>query len=611
MGMHRSATRNVGRVLSHRKWLLSASLILVFGLWGFAARVQGAEQKGAGSPAPVKTALAAEGGIASSLSYTGDVKAASQVMVVPKATGRIQRLLVDVGSEVKKGDVIAELDSASLKAQVSQATGNLTAAQARLSSMESGPRSEQVAQLKAQVDSAQAGLDQAQAAADKVKKGATENDLQMARADADTARAALAKVKQGPTQTQWWQALGALDTARANMKAAEAKLADVKAGPKPAEISQAEAAVEGARAALYAADDRKDWAEDGVPNANKWASMVTSGGQADKAAAAALANYNAAVEALNLLKSRPLPVELQSAQSAFDSAKAAYDQWSNAVDEMKRGPKPEDIQQAESAVAKAEARLKQMQDGPTEEDIRTAEAGVSRAQAGLEQAQQAYALAQRPFTKNDLDAAKAAVTQARGAVDMAEIALGETSVISPVDGTVSDKFQSEGALVGPQAALVSVISRDVELVLGVEESQIGLIQEGQKAEITVPAYPGTLFPASVALIAPSADPKSRTFRVRILPEANDGKLRQGMLAQVNIVTQEKSKTVVVPKEAVVSRSGQSAVFVLKNGTVKMQSVRLGQAKNGTVEVLSGVEVGDEVIVSGQNDLRDGDRIKKG
>ncbi|MHB0869580.1 MAG: efflux RND transporter periplasmic adaptor subunit [Chloroflexota bacterium] len=604
------------RGYDHWRLLLAGglALALAFGLWGFATRAQGAEQKvpayqGAGA-VTVKTAQATEGGIASSLSYTGDVKAVSQVAVLPKATGRIESLLVDVGSKVKKGDTIAQLDSASLKAQVSQARGNLASTQARLANMETGSRAEQIAQAKA-------GLDAAQAKANTVHKGATEAELQAAQSAADSARAnlqnarvAYEKVKQGPTQTQWWQALGALDSARANMKSTEAKLADVKAGSKPADIASAEAAVESARAALYAADDKKDYAGDNNSMSSLAQLGVTSAGQAGRNSEAALANYNAAVEKLNLLKSYPLPADLQASQSAYDAAKASYDQWFNAVDEMKRMPKAEDLQQAQAGVdvaqatlSSAEARLKQLQDGPTEDDLAAIDATV-------EQARQAYNLALQPYTKHDIEMARAGVTQAQAAMEMAEIALAEAKVVSPVEGTVSDRLQSEGALVSPQTPIVSVISSDVELLLGVEESQIGQVQDGQKAEITVAAYPGVLFPARVASIAPSADPRSRTFQVKVRPEVNDGRLRQGMFAQVSIVTQEKAKAVLIPKEAVVTRSGQTSVFVLKDDVVQMRPVKLGLGKNGTVEVLNGVDAGEEVVVAGQNDLRDGDKVRK-
>jgi len=599
-----------------RWWSSGLVLVLVLGLWGFATRAQGAEQRapayqGAG-PVSVKTAQATEGPISAGLSYTGDVAAVSQVAVLPKATGRIEKLNVDVGSKVEKGDVIAQLDASALQAQLAQAKANLAAAQARLANMQAGSRSEQIAQAKAALEAAQAKANTVHKGATDAQMAAAQTAVDQATANLQAAQARLALVKAGPTQAQIAAAEAAVSTAQTNLKNAQVRLDDVKQGPKLADIQAAEAAVEQARARLYASDDLKDMANSSSPTDRQMAIAggVTSSGQGDRASAAAQAQYDAAVAALNLLKSRPLPTELQAAQTAVDQAQYAFNQANAALEDLRKQPKPEDVQQAQAAVDAAQAtlngaqaQLKQLQDGPTQDDLAVVDAAV-------QQAQEAYNLALNPYTKNDLAAAKAAVDQAQAAVDLAQIAFDDASVTSPVDGVVSSKLLSEGALVSPQTPIVTVISNDVEIVLGVEESQIGQVKEEQKAEISVAAFPGVVFPAKVATIAPAADPKSRTFQVKIRPDANDGRLRPGMFAQVNIVTQEKPKAVLIPKEAVVTRSGQTYVFVLSGDTVQMRQVKLGLSKNGSVEVVSGVNAGDEVVVAGQNDLRDGDKVKK-
>ncbi len=174
--------------------------------------------------------------------------------------------------------------------------------------------------------------------------------------------------------------------------------------------------------------------------------------------------------------------------------------------------------------------------------------------------------------------ARAAVEQAQAALDMAEIVLAETLVVSPIDGIVAERHQSVGALIGPASPIVTLVSGDVEMVLGVEESQLGQVKEGQKAQISVAAYPSEVFEARVALVGPVADPKSRTFQVKVKPQTNDGRLRQGMFAQVKIVTQEKEKAVLVPKDAVVTRAGQTSVLVLKGDTVEVRPVTVGVAR---------------------------------
>lgn len=96
----------------------------------------------------------------------------------------------------------------------------------------------------------------------------------------------------------------------------------------------------------------------------------------------------------------------------------------------------------------------------------------------------------------------------------------------------------------------------------------------------------------------------------VTPETNGRKLKQGMFAQVRIVTREREKATLVPKEAVVTRSGQPSVFVLREEVVQLRPVRLGLAGDGSVEVLSSLDSGEEVVVAGQNDLRDGDRARR-
>jgi RND family efflux transporter MFP subunit len=158
--------------------------------------------------------------------------------------------------------------------------------------------------------------------------------------------------------------------------------------------------------------------------------------------------------------------------------------------------------------------------------------------------------------------------------------------------------------------MVTIVSSEVELSLGVEEAQVGQVSEGQKAEITVAAYPGQVFPARVSLIAPTADPKSRSFLVKVRPEASDGKLKAGMFANVRIVTAEKAGAVLVPKEAVVTKTGQTSVFVVTGDTVSQRQVKTGMAAGSVVEVVSGLTSGEEVVAAGGAELREGDRVKK-
>lgn len=609
----------------------------------------------------VKTATVRDGQEASGFTYPGEVKAAAQVSVLPRGSGRVEKLVVEVGSVVKKGNVIAELDAATTRAQVSQAQANLESAQARHASMEAGPRAEQVAQARANLDSARARLAgmsggrdeqmaQAQAALEiawanreKVRRGATEADRQASqtavdstRANVQTAMARLETLKQWPTQTEWGQALGAVDAARANLHAAEARLADLKAGPKQADLMAAEAQVAQAKASLDRANDHVDIAR-GSDAAAKAALGGMTAGTAEKAAAAASASLDAAIERLELLRRSPLPPDLQAAQSAVDVAGANLMAAEFRVDQMKRGATSEDLRQAEAgvaaaeaALASAEARLRQVVGGATEEDlwlvesaVRQAEQSVllaqkpfrdedvAQARAAVVAAEQQRLLASNPYTEFDMAMARATVRQAEAALEMTQIALNEMVVTSPIDGVVAERLQSVGSMAGPQTPIVTLVSREVELILSVEDSRVWLVKAGQAVEVRAPAHPGITFPARVATIAPTGDSRSRSFQVKVRPDDPQGRLLPGMFVQATIISAEKEKTVLVPRDALVARSGETLVFVVRGDAVQQRTVEASPAQNGMMEVAAGLEVGEEVVTVGHADLRDGDRIRKG
>src|SRR5262249_14673697 len=152
----------------------------------------------------------------------------------------------------------------------------------------------------------------------------------------------------------------------------------------------------------------------------------------------------------------------------------------------------------------------------------------------------------------------------------------------------------------------ALVSRDVEVSVGVEESAIGQIHEGQTVALTTAAYPGREFPAKVATIAPTADQRTRTFTVKIWPDSNDGTLREGMFAQVRITAQERQGVLVLPNEAITSRLGKTVVFVIDNNQAKQREVTVGVSDGKRSEIVSGLNDGEVVASSAIDTLNDGD-----
>ena len=208
-----------------------------------------------------------------------------------------------------------------------------------------------------------------------------------------------------------------------------------------------------------------------------------------------------------------------------------------------------------------------------------------------------------------LDLARAQNSQSKARLDELRINLANTIIVSPVNGFVSKRAVDPGAFVSQNAPIVDVvdISR-VRLVVNVVERDLKEMQAGDGARVEVDAYPGETFQGRIARVAPVLDPATRTAPIEIEIANSDYRLKPGMYARVGITTDVKKETLVVPINAIADLGGRRGVFQHMNGVAVFRTVELGTENEDVVEVLAGLNDGDQVITTGARALRDGDRI---
>lgn len=511
--------------------------------------------------------------IASTLSYTGDVRSQATLNVVPKVAGRIEKLMVDLGATVKPGDVIAELEKEQANLQVRQAEAAVAVARARLATLQAGPRPEAIQQAEASARAARARVAALQQAA-------KPEQIAQAQANVEAARQRVAQLRNPRTE-----AVAAADD---NVKAAQARLEALKKGPTPEQIRAAEIGVEQAKNALYAVQVQKD------PVCNKaGAATETPCMIAQKQAAAGEQAVKNAEQQLTILTSPPTAEALAQAQAAVDQAQAA-------ANLARRPATDQDVAQAQNAVTAAEAALSLARNPVLPSD-------VAAAQAQAEAAEAAARLAANPFTPQDLEAAQAEVDRALAALDLARNQLKELTVVAPVGGVVSDRFLVVGSVASPSTPIVAVAQTATEITFSVEESQLGRIQPGQPATIAVPAFPGEPIQGKVQLVAPTIDQRSRTGQVKVVPDADQlGKLKPGMFAQVTVEAEKKTNALVVPRSALLPGT-PAQVFAVEDGVVKKVEVQTGVQDRDDVEIVGGLKDGDQVVLDAIN-LREGDHV---
>jgi len=220
-----------------------------------------------------------------------------------------------------------------------------------------------------------------------------------------------------------------------------------------------------------------------------------------------------------------------------------------------------------------------------------------------------------------LQSSEAALAVARANLKSAEVTLDWTLIRAPFDGVVLTKSANVGDNITPfsqaadtKGAVVTIADMDtLEVEADVAEASLGKIRPGQPCEIQLDAVPDQRFPGAVNRIVPTVDRAKATVLVKIKFLERDDRVLPDMSAKVAFLEREVSAAdrkpvTVVPKQAVVERNGEKAVFVLKDGRAVRTKVEVGRTIADFVQV-AGVPVGERVIVKPLDKVSDGERVK--
>ena len=203
--------------------------------------------------------------------------------------------------------------------------------------------------------------------------------------------------------------------------------------------------------------------------------------------------------------------------------------------------------------------------------------------------------------KTELDASK---RQYRNIVE-------NTVLVSPIAGVVTARNYDPGDMTGNLPIVTVEQVNPVKVIVNVSESDYPKVHEGMKVGIKLDTYPDEEFTGRVHLIHPTVDANSRTFTTEIVIDNKEQKVLPGMFARVSMNYGTRDN-VVVPDRAIVKQtgSGNKYVYVLNgDSTVSYNKVELGRRLGDTYELLSGVEDGSHVVVSGQTRLADGVKVQ--
>lgn len=269
------------------------------------------------------------------------------------------------------------------------------------------------------------------------------------------------------------------------------------------------------------------------------------------------------------------------------------------------------IQRAEASLAVTRAGVKKAE--ATQENLKVqVDRYKELYQAGLISPQELADLESRlRVSEADTELARAQVQQAEAGLSELKIQHQNSRIYAPLDGVVGTRYLDPGALVNSGVAIVSILNMDeLKTVVPVAESIIQRIRVGQPTEIASDAYPELTYRGAVTRISPFLDPETRSADIEIEISNAGRTLRPGMFVRVRIDVNVTRQAASIPRSGLVMRGAQQGVFqVTQENTVRFQPVEVGTIDGDTVEVLSGLQDGAEIVTSGAQNLNEGDPVR--
>ncbi len=582
---------------------------------------------GGSTAAQTQTAKVTRGTITKTISTSATAASQSTANLSFGQSGLVTAVNVKVGQAVKQGDVVAQMDSQTLKDAVTRAQVSLNEAQTKLNTMLQGSTADELASADQAVIQAQSNLDKANTAL---------QDLYNPTSDAvSAAQQAVLSAQSQLTKAQ--QARSALDTNWSDSKSAAQKAVDNAKN----DLSSAEAKLEGAETACpdifpsansvpISSSERNDLNDIVASGPSSGSPTETPAGCTPSAASAILTANSAYVTSSNTL------------QTARDN-----------LDKLGSGPDSNDVSVADASVQSAQLGLQTANSklaaltNPAADDVNQAQQAVDSANSALTAAQSKRDTTYQGSTPEDIASQNDQVTLARIGVNEAEKNLQNAQIVAPFDGTVAALNINVGDTVGSggtssassssTSAIVLNTPNALVLNVSVGESDLPNVKVGQSGTATFDAITGTIFPIVIDSVGTNATTTQGVVTYQAKAHIVSGQSARatangqsggptasstpgsqpqaqatpgaqataspqpvpGMNASVTIIVDQAQNVLMVPSAAI-QRDGRNEVVNVQNddGSTGRQTVETGLTNGTNTEITAGLEEGQTIIIPG-------------
>ncbi len=573
--------------------------------------------------------------ILQTVSVTGSVEADPQIKLRFQAGGKIKEIPVKVGDRVEEGDLLARLDDTSLGIDVDRARSNLSLAQANLNKLLAGATGEDIAVSESNVQSAEIALKAAQDNLKNVKRAARE-ELEKAKLSLKSTEIAFEEAKnslENTDQTYEQNLTNAYENARptlyntllvvqSSLQSTDDILGiDVKEANDYFEVflgilnsqslTTARRNYESAKRQYERTRDQYSVlvkpSESEIDSLlNQFQSLATLSQAAISSTDLVLANTTFNSSSFTQTDLEVKRTAINTAETSLNTAIISLQTASQNIINAKLS-KDTQSDTAQAAYNTAEASLESAQHNlkkvatDLKNQIETAESQVKSQEAALITTQASLSLKKARPRAVDTASYYAQVQQAQAVLELAEHELSKASLKAPVDGVVTKLDFEKGENLTSMDTFLTMVSDKLKIIADVSETDITKIELGDEIEMTLDAFDiDDKFSGEVVEIEPAETEISGVvyYKVRATFTIDDSRIKPGMTVDMDITTDEKENILAVPLRTVKYRNGSRFVNILENKKVKEVEIKTGAEGDIYVEVLEGLEEGQEVIISG-------------
>ena len=247
-------------------------------------------------------------------------------------------------------------------------------------------------------------------------------------------------------------------------------------------------------------------------------------------------------------------------------------------------------------------------------DLSALKAALDRAKANAvlakdQLARRSNLFKRRVLSREELEKAENERTVANATLREAEVNVTHGVVNSPVNGRVNKRYVDPGEYVKEGDAVFDIVDVSrLKVNVNVPELDVRYLKKGQPVVITADAYPKRTWHGIIGFVAWKADETTRTFRVKVYVDNEDGAIRPGMIVRASFVRQHVEDALAVPLFAIMDKGGERILFVEEDGVAKARTVEFGIISKDLVQINKGLSAGDRLIVAGQRQVEDGTRV---